>query len=373
MDIRFTGHITALQPISISKPDANEAGVVTRVRNTPAGPQKQLIIAGDSLRGKLRHTSMQIFQRAYAVAQGKPAHTIMFDMVEYNFYAVGGVKDGSSQDVEDLVRSSRIRNANPFFALWGAGQVWITGRAAIGDATPETAENACVDKRTGVRGDAMRRDPDLLAQFSDEDKKAYDEYSRARKKITAMRAELKETKRALASFGKAAQNEKGETRSELDKRAKALDKAIKDDNASLIFGNSLLTPLNWAALAAGSRLDHKMKLTRVTPEEAGLFIQTLLALSDDCRIGGKASVGCGEFEASWNISIRDNAFEPYRDAGVITVSPDDAEIEIRDPAIQTALDAWANLAREINARCDVTLAEFRDASLKAAVSDDEAA
>jgi len=352
MDILLSGQITALAPITISRPGQDErlVGVplTTRIQSngrTALVPQ----IPGETIRGRLRRLSVRLLHDAIlAHSPGSKA----IDIHAYNWLAIGGIKGSAPQEAEDLLKLAQERNKNPLISLYGAAAPrWVPGRLRVDHAVADNVAPIDRSRPEGIyltesfRSDDLERDPDLQSQFDTEDlltwmrrRDVEGERSETKALITSLKQEAKQIRTGKGSKAKPADPDA--RLAEIAAEIETLEAQVKAHK-----GGTSKAPIVRRGIAPGTRMPHKFSVRYATEAEVGLFLETLRAWSDDLRIGGLGAVGHGEIEAVYNIRIRAQANQPFEDAGELRLEDGSFALPAEPhPLITRALKAWEALA-----------------------------
>lgn len=356
--IELTGTITIVQPLSITRAEADN-GIPTMPIIIDGQPVRIVVIPATSLRGRLRRVSLQVINDA--ITGGKE---LAFNLAAYQWNANGGTKTKKDKDAKstDILRAHWIRQNNPLIAIWGAGTIFITGKLLVSEARQslETllSYRDLVYIRKANRKDDLRTDPELLAQLSEEDVDTYLLGSQAQKQASALRktiASLVQEGRALRS----ARNPENEPLIKENREALAAhEKQLEELTTGKDYAGVRNLPHEKHLIAAGVTFDHTFRLHAPTPIEFGLFLETLRRFSRNPRIGGLINHGFGQIEANYTIRIWDGIEEDenrnplYRNAGTLNIAENDFSYDGNNPAVLEASAAWAAAAENKLAEFD---------------------
>lgn len=311
-NIRLTGTLTALSPITIVPPNAEEVSrpdrskykrIASSVIYVDGLRDNRPIIPGSTLRGRLRRSAVE----AYLAMSGE-----RIPLGEWHQNAVGGIKGGEAESGFDVVMRDEIREKNPILSLFGAGSPWIASKAKVDHGIPNHAVET--DLVGGVRADDGRRDTSFFQKL---DGNAVDEWL----SLTGTNAARTKHKASLqqlnADLRKA---RKDKNTAEVERLQQAIQAATTDEEAAKTMAtNPVSMPLQHEAMPMGVILDHGITLTGVTEEEMGLFfvaMNTFMKLKP--AIGQHENLGYGLFKANYNVSIEDaSQFDPFAVGGSV--------------------------------------------------------
>lgn len=344
MDVRFEGTLTAVEPIHISQPEQETPGVCMvpvfygdEERHVPCIP-------GGTFKGLVRSRAGEITHRSYMRTPSLDDYYLVFK---------GGIKGSEKEANLSFAESMAYRESHPILGLFGsAAPYWLKGRVQFGHLRPVTPDQASVVQFGGVRRDDFRLDPARLAILSEKEQESYAAYVLAMRKVSALRNKEAEASAAYRRVKKAADANKSDLAAarevdrvgkELSQIRKDIEEAKQDDD----FANTVGRPLDAVnAIGPGSRFRSGIVALGLTDAEAGLLVETLRSLAGNCRIGGKAANGFGDFRADWEISVRDDDFCEWKEAGRLTVEQGSAEYRPQSEALDKAVQAWERLAQE---------------------------
>lgn len=309
-NVRLTGTISTLSPITIVPPNSEEISrpdrskykrIASAVIYVDGLRDNRPIIPGQTLRGRLRRSAVE----AYLAMSGAK-----IPLGEWHQNAVGGIKGGESESGYDVVMRDEIREKNPILSLFGAGSPWIASKAKIDHAIPNHAVET--DVVGGVRADDGRRDTNFFQKLAPDAVEEWLNLTGANATRTKHKASLQQLN---ADMRKA---RKDKNAAEIERLEKAIKDASSDEEAlKTMATNPVSMPLQHEAMPMGVTLDHGITLTGVTEEEIGLFFVALNTfMKTKPAIGQHENIGYGLFKATYNVSIEDvSSFDPFAVGG----------------------------------------------------------
>ena len=305
LDIILEGRLQLLSPLAVVSPNALEittpdGGKYKRTERRTLyrdGVRETVVVLpGSTIRGKIRRAAVEVVRLLNGTRM---------PLADFHLSAVGGIKGAGKEGDFDVVGRSALRARNPVLGLFGAGDPWMHSHALVEDAVPEgSVESQVVG---GARTDDGRRDPGFFEKLTPESAADWKKLASANVERTKTKAELK----ALDSAVRAAVKAKDPAAIEAARAAKSAYETEAKERESLS-SNSVSMPLQHECVPAGATLLQCIRLSSVTPEEAGLLFAALnLAWRSGPSFGQHANLGYGEVDAEYSVSIRETeGFDP---------------------------------------------------------------
>jgi CRISPR type IV-associated protein Csf2 len=351
---RFTGEITAMSGLTVTRPDesfasppnsafrlSRKASRLPRMgalrEDTPA------YFPATTLRGSLRRAGRNLLRRAVIKSTGNLTPW----SVDTHYMLTQGV-DTTNETLNEKVAGSigvetDLREQNPFLSLFGRWK--LPGHLGIDNALPQNNDCLYVEGR-GARSNDFNRDPDQIQFLNMEEasrlKDILEQDSLAAEESGDIDSQIRVLKKEISGL-----SDKDE-KSEVNEQIKVLEsrkKAVK--GAKTGSQESIQRPIEgFEAIQPGTRMNHRMLVQNASDLELGLFLASLNEMSRNPVIGGHRSLGCGEIRGEWSVSYwPDTADEPII-AGTVIMSSEGFHItDADDQAIlTTALTNWKTAA-----------------------------
>ncbi|AOG03002.1 RAMP superfamily CRISPR-associated protein [Bosea sp. RAC05] len=347
MNIEIVGTITAVQPLSITQMDSRTPGVPMMPFVVGGEIVQQIYIPSTSLRGMLRTAAVKNVIDAISDGPKLP-----FDRNTYYWNRIGGVK-GTDKDLRgtDVLIAGEMMKKNPVIALFGAGEVFVRGKVAVGEAR-QSSDLRARDlnfTRVGQRRDDLMSDPELFARISDQDASDHEAYTTTKKDVSANKRQLAEMQMKIKALKKREASLTTEERADLadlEEKKTGIDAQIRESQAGGIYKNAINMPHSNQVIAAGTVFDHWIRATSVDQLQLGCLLDALRRFSIDCRVGGLENRGCGEILADYAVRMHDgktfdeNDNPAYVDVGRLTLARGAFAIEPVGDVLTSARKVW---------------------------------
>ena len=310
------GYLCAEQPLATSPPGSNTTdSKVQQLPKMAVEYQGQRITVpyfpGAGLRGKLRRCAVDVILGVYPDG---------FQIRDFYYLTIGGVKGDEAEDKNDLSKTEARRKANPLIGLFGSSTPWYKGRAQISHAIP--AEPVAANVINGVRTDDFMRQGGRLEVLSAAERPKYIEMAQANSKRSRLDAQIERQERDLRIA-----RSKGDAKEALEKRIADIEllKAEREDALKAAFAsNSVQTILaGYEVIPQGVRLAQKINLEFVNEDEIGLFFLMMNEFALNPMLGAHANHNCGLVSGKWSVKVRKNREPRYVDMGELTLSPNE--------------------------------------------------
>lgn len=357
---RFTGHITAVTGLTVTRPDetfasptnspfrlSRKAGRLPRMgalrEDSPA------YFPATTLRGAIRRAGRNMIRRHVIKETGNPTPW----SVDTHYMLTQGVDTTNKTLTEKasgaIGLETSLRNENPFLSLFGRWK--LPGHLGIDNAIPENPEGAeClyVEGR-GARSADFERDTSQIEFLSPDEakklKRILEQDSLAAQETSSIDIEIKKLK---VDFRNALDNDE---KTEVKEQIKCLEdrkKAVK--SAKEGSQESIQRPLEgFEAIKPGTRMHHRMIVQNAPPIELGLFLGCLREFARNPYVGGHRALNCGEINAKWEVQFwPEDSDAPIR-AGTVNVSSEGFEISNESPEelLSEALTTWDRTAKAL--------------------------
>lgn len=352
----LTGQIELLQPLTVSVPndDAPSKNVHLMPIFDATGSRQHLpVVPGSNIKGALRSTGgMPALAEVHGADPADPMTWSIFTIQQVYNAQSGGLVTKSKNNAEDLIRSRANREQDVHNSVFGAMRLNLKGVLEVDFAIPdvETYSSQSLRGRSfSARRDPYRANPGLLNRHGDAEVEAFAVSLDENKQLSQLRSREKaidERMKKLRGGKKKGDGEDEAASSEIRVLQQELDE-IKErknqlqKNGAESIGRTL-DPLEH--IAAGVRLNHAMRMVNATDVEIGYFLRCLAHFSNTCRLGGKGGVGYGQVKLSYNLRVREGV--TTQEAGRLTISPFEYDLESDHPAITRALAAYQAAAKE---------------------------
>lgn len=384
--LKLAGTLTLIDPVTISRPD-QEHGVTTMTARIGGQTQHFICIPGEHLKGKFRRLSWEAIRDAvrehpgYAERFGdrKP-----FNLDDFYFNAVGGLKGDEAESTHHLLRNERLRRLNPLASLYGAATPWIKSRmtfriardthpiSMVGFGTKTRPMREDVHVTSGVRRDDFRADPHLFEEIGEEGQAQWKERNALIRRISPIRKQLEAVQAALPKLRRQSNSQDVTPEIQVtakrdlatyESREKELQAEIDEIKKDPAYANSPLRPLDpVVAMPAGIEMTHGMEGKNLTLEEMGLLLETLRRFALDSRIGGNHSKGFGRIAGRYTMLLRGpgqrvlqpvgslsfgGSFAEPDETGMLHFSVNDAASQTFEQAIEGSQQAWRDVETNV--------------------------
>lgn len=289
--IRLQGTITARTPISVSYP-----GMDGRL---PRSIDGEIMLHGGTLRGALRKAAYKTIRERLAEVRGV-AESEVFSLADA--YMLGEGVD-TTREVEnesrkgaDPVAEHWLRCTNPMLDLFGRWR--LPGRLSVADLC--TPQGSLMTAGRGARRDMFEAnfyeasvlsddDRDLLIASLESEKQSQTEIDALDGQIEALKAQKKDASKDQKEKIQAQIKDAREKQKQLKQNRLGAEESIKHPIAG------------FEAVAPGAEFDSLITLISGTQADLGLLLMALAELSRTPYLGGHRNVGCGLFEAHWEV------------------------------------------------------------------------
>jgi len=335
-DIRLTGTLTAITPVSIVTPNAvvdklPGGGKATRLASRDVVREDGTVvtvpvITASTIRGKIRRSAFRVCRADADVRPGLKALV---------YSVLGGIKGAESEDIFSIGKRNQRRLRNPVVALLGASVPWDASRLIVSDAIP--VHDVTPMLVSGTRTDEFARNADIAEIV---DNSAFGDYQKLREGTRATSDAKGEVTKLIQKRTKAAKDGQIAKVAELDAQIAAARRAAEE--SAMESGNSMQMPFAYYAIPQGTRFRQDILLKDVTMAEVGLFLAALDEMFDvHPEFGGKVGEAYGRVAAEWAVDVRERrpARTPWNNIGAITGKPYEGVIA-PDQLSEEAAAAW---------------------------------
>lgn len=336
ISLTLIGKVTAVTPISVTRPDDNFKSLSAddkKPRLPRMGAKRDDVspfIPGSSFRGGLRRCALAYIARNLGC-------TFTTDQVYMLVEGVDTTKLTSAENVNgEIDKEASLREINPMLSLFGR---WgLSGHIGVGDLIPFD-KNCIFTAGAGVRTNEFIRNPSAT-QFIDETELSY--LKELLKSDTDSSAEVREIESQLKKLIKSLRDaENSLEKARINEEISTLEAKKKDVRANKIGSeNTIQRPLSgFEALIPGTLLSQRLPLMMVNKSELGLFLSALAEFARNPTIGGHKNYACGEISAEYTLNYwpededkpRAIASISFNDEGfVITGDAADELYQVRD-------------------------------------------
>ena len=341
MSVRLIGTIKAVGPIHISRP-GNDGELLTMnvVRNEMT--TRVHVLPGGTLKGIMRGAAL-----AVCVDAARATGPVRMSLDGFYRQAAGGLN--FTPEKRALGSDEAVREGQPLLSLLGCASPKMRGRIIVQHAVarPTTKDDRPVG--TGLpqstRQDALAGDGGYADLVSPEDAALWarqqgeggivGDNAEAKGRLKDAQHKLRRAKAAKMADTAALEAAVGEAQAHVD--------GIKG-NAE--FAHAIMRLLDSPPAApAGTVFDHVIEVVDGKPEEVGLLFAALQQWGLEPRVGGSRTIGYGEVEADYALSVLTGDGPPrlrrWRDAGSVHIGRDGTELAFAHPALDAAMEAWA--------------------------------
>jgi len=352
MFVKLKGAIKAIQPIYVSVPDSNGETVHKfPIRDEMGQRTVRVGLTGNNIKGALRSAGGSA---ALAdIHEGRVGVDGGMSVLSLRAFAEskhGGIMGAKERGLDDIVELRKMRDRNVHMALFGSMPLQQSARLHVDNAISEDAlgrRNTDTDPlytQYSARQDALKRSPELLNSFPEDEVDEYLELMGDVKATSVMRTKIKSLERERNRLWRNRDNLSEEDRVNLKKLEIEIEELTKKKDAHLksTGGESIgrtLPPVD--AIAQGVVMNHEMRLVNINDLEFGYFLLCLKHFAyagDGASFGGRSGKGYGQTEMKYEITICESGFDDIP-AGAITIAPRVFDISSEHPAIQRAWNA----------------------------------
>jgi hypothetical protein len=299
LSFKLSGKITALAPISVTRPDDNFmsfTGTAKKPRLPRAGAKQDKtmpFVPGSSLRGGLRRSMRDVvrdltgeqlsIETAYMLTQGVDITNLM----------MGQKKMGSIGLEEPL------RLLNPALSLFGAWQ--LPGHLGVSDMFPDTAD-CLFSAGGGVRTNDFVRDPTQIQFLNKGDVEKLEDILI---NDVAIGSEINELQASIKNINKRIREEKDkEIKAQLKQEVDHIEATINVKKSEKTGSKEQIQrPLEgYEAIVPGTQLHSALPLNMVNRYEMGLFLESLSRFAKSPVIGGHKNHACGYVSGQYSLS-----------------------------------------------------------------------
>lgn len=310
----FSGSLTATGNLTVSRPGSIKGKM-------PRLPNGLPLFPSGSLNGLFRHTAHE----------GLVAHLAAKKVllpIDAHYMLASGVD--TARQVRDLDGKPGaelpIRKANPILSVFGRWK--LAGRLGMGDAIAQDA-NCIVSGGNGSRSHPFRRNQELIEYVDEAELERLNAILSAdadsSEQVSPLEAQIKSLKTGL-------RNASGSDKDAIKAQIAEIETQIKEIKSEREGAQeSVQRPLEpYECIAAGTVLDHEMRLHGGTPIELGVLLWTIRLVASRPVVGGHKRAGAGEFSAAWEVSRYDfGASKPVR-IGSVSFDRNGLKIEGED-------------------------------------------
>lgn len=343
--INFTGHISCVEPLTVSIQNATFGASEHRLpRNGSNTSKAHPFFPASSIRGKIRNeTHLALLKMSKQANLGENPMDI-----HDHFMLAQGVDSARRVDASKpgggvTDAHKELRKANPMLSLFGR---WgLASKLSVGIALPE-ADNCWGMFGGGFRGVMFEKNQDLLQELNTDDAELLERIMIEQVAKAADKAELKSTKQSLLrQVKKAAEDEKEGLFAKVNEIQAQIDLNEKDTGIGP--DNTIRRPIDeFEAFTAGAMLKHRMALNGATQAELGLFLLGLQQFARNPRLGGHIAHNCGLIEASWVVTTWPEEEESPVTLGKVALGAEGFLIETSENPYASLLDRAMDTFRE---------------------------
>jgi len=339
----FTGTLTTVQPVSIVSPPPEGSRKDPRPAampvNFPGGLQETAYIPAGTLRGTLRRGV------GFALMKAASANQHPWTLERTYNLLLGQNKDAEQEvEVIDVLGLKAQRLAEPMLALFGSG-LGFKSTVEVAHAIPDSPV-APVTVR-GTRHD-LDHDPETLDLMTETEQGLWRQRTAANNRRAKLQIQLDQVTRA-------ARQASGKEKDALTAKAKALDDAVKAEEAQMLgMAVSTRQPVDYQALPAGLTMSHSLRLMNSSPDTEALLLAALNYLSLNPVIGAQRARGAGEIRAEYAVKRVDGLDAPVPLGRIAIGGFDRAAFTPQDEKAgqwyETALARWQELLKKAGNR-----------------------
>lgn len=298
----FIGHITAEQPLATCSKDLadREGGsmIPTPVPHTQTAEGDVLYFPGTGIRGTLRRRAVNVVHDKLVEHTGNKTP---FSLDQHYLHTLGGIKGKGELERSNVLHLDYWMAKNPLISLFGAGDAgalgFVTGHLQMGNAFAEAGIKPAIF--SGTRTDTFYRNSESIKRLSEEDVVALVSRSKGNSEKSTIQAEIKSTLAALRKIRDKADPEAVKLQNRIAELEADVSR-VKEETGTGDVGVGM--PLaGYKAIPQGSKLSHRMTLTRSNSIELGLLLHSIKDWSQEPMIGAHSATGCGLVSAEWEI------------------------------------------------------------------------
>lgn len=323
--IIMKGHIVAEGHLTVSRPNTTKGRL-------PRLPNGSTYFPSSSLNGLWRHAAHE------AVAMHREQHQKPKLSLDAHYMLASGVDTARVLENMDLGGSPGaelpIRAKNPLISLFGRWK--LAGNLCMGDAFAPS-QDVIIQQGDGSRSHPFRRRPELTHFVSDEEMDRLDAIlnadSESSELVKPLEGRVKELKSAMRGTT-------GEVKAGFQAEIAELEAKIKEIKTGREGAKeSVQRPLEtYEAIAAGSVLEHEMRIQGGAELEIGAFLWTTRHVASKPYVGGHKRSGLGRISASWE--VRQYAPGANGPEVIGKVRFDDLGFQVEGEKLVAALDAF---------------------------------
>lgn len=355
---RFTGHITAVTGLTVTRSGdkfagkdsdpiqlSADAGRMPRMGALRA--DSPVFFPASSLRGAIRRAGRNMIRRAVIRETGNETPW----SVDTHYMLTQGV-DTTNKITKEKVAGkidleSGLRTANPFLSLFG--RWWVPGHLGIDNAIPENPDCLYVEGR-GARSDDFTRDTKQVTFLSPDEAKRLKAIAEDEAKASLTKKDLTAQIKALKKeiVGITDRDEKAEL-SEQIRALEAQQKKVKSEKKGS--EESIQHPFEgFEAIKPGTQMRHRMMVQNGNDLELGLFLACLREFARNPYVGGHRAKNCGEIRGEWKVQCWPEEADAPETLGVVSLSADGFEVHDSDShtVLSDSLSAWDSAAQALS-------------------------
>ncbi len=286
--IIMKGHIVAEGHLTVSRPN-------TAKGRMPRLPNGSTYFPSSSLNGLWRHAAHE------AVAMHREKRHKPKLSLDAHYMLASGVDTARVLENLDMGGSPGaelpVRAKNPLISLFGRWK--LAGNLCMGDAFA-SSQDVIVQQGDGSRSHPFRRRPELTHFVSDEEMDRLESIlnadSESSELVKPLEGRVKELKAAMRGAT-------AEIKAGFQAEIAELDAKIKEIKTGREGAKeSVQRPLDtYEAIAAGSVLEHEMRIQGGAELEIGAFLWTTRHVASKPYVGGHKRSGLGRISASWDV------------------------------------------------------------------------
>lgn len=318
ISLTLRGEITAITPISVTRPDDNFKSLTAddkKPRLPRMGAKRDEVspfIPGSSFRSGLRHSAVQVISKLLDKKFTVDQIYMLVQGVDTTRLTVAENVDG------EIDKESALREVNPFLSLFGR---WgLPSHAGVGDLIP-VDKNCIFTAGAGVRTNEFIRNPSAVS-FIDEEQLGY--LKDLLNGETASAGEVREIDSSIRKLLKVLRDTEGQTEKDrINAEIVILEDKKKDIKANKVGSeNTIQRPLSgFEAVIPGTVLNQRISLQMVSKAELGMFLASVAEFSRSPIIGGHRNYACGAVSGEYAVNYW--AFGEDRPKTVATIKFND--------------------------------------------------
>lgn len=323
VSLTLLGEVTAITPISISRPDDNFKSVTAddkKPRLPRMGAKREDVspfITGSSFRGGIRRCAVNLINRYL----GEP---FTVDQLYMLTQGVDTTKLTSAENVAgEIEKEESLRLSNPALSLFGR---WgLPSHLGTGDLIP-IDKNCFFTAGAGVRTNEFIRNPSAV-KFINKEELGYlhsllQSDSESSSDIRAIDAQIKLLIKDYKNSEIASQ------KAEINAQISELERQKKDVKANKVGSeNTIQRPLpGYEAIIPGTLMNQRIALQMCNESELGLFLATLAEFARNPVIGGHANYANGAISIVYSVNYW--AEDEDRPSTIATITINEEGFEI---------------------------------------------